>query len=142
MIPGVGAPTADVVAVNFAFVAPAGTVMLGGTATADVWLASATTAPPVGAAAVSVTDPADDVPPVTLAGLKETDANETAAGADCGVTVRTDENGPNVPAELRARTRHHSRCVGRPLSVACEVATVTFAMKGELMNEELSTCNS
>jgi hypothetical protein len=36
-------------------------------------LASATTAPPVGAAALNVTVPVDPAPPVTLVGFKETD---------------------------------------------------------------------
>jgi len=137
--------TADVVAENAALAAPAGMVMLVGTLTTDVWLlASATTAPPAGAADVSVTAPADGVPPVTLDGLSETADSDAGAGAVvvCGVKRRTDENGPATPAELRARTRHPSRCAGKPLSVACEVVTVAFATKGELIVDELSSCTS
>ena len=113
-----GAPTADVDAVNVALADPAGTVMLGGTPTMDVWLLARTmNAPPLGAGAVRVTVPADEAPPVTLDGLSETEASE-AGGAvvDCGVKRRTAEKGPNTPAPLRARTRHHSRCAGSPLS--------------------------
>lgn len=39
------------------------------------------------------------------------------AGA-CGVKLRVEENGPNRPAALRARTRHHSCCAGKPLRAA------------------------
>ena len=135
--------TAVVVAVNGAVVAPEGTVTLVGIVTADDWLlAKVTIAPPLGAAAVSVMVPVDEVPPVTVAGLNETDANDATAGADCGVKRRTDENGPKVPAELRARTRHHNRCDGRPLSVTWDAVTLTFATNGELIVDELSTWTS
>jgi hypothetical protein len=39
-------------------------------------------------------------------------------GADCGVKLRTDENGPNVPAAFHARTRHQSCWAGSPLIAA------------------------
>jgi len=62
--------------------------------------------------------------------------------AACGVKRRVDENGPKTPAEFRARTRHHSRCAGRPPIEACDTLTVGFAVKGEAMVEELSTWTS
>jgi hypothetical protein len=51
-------------------VAPAATVTLTGTEATEVLpLASVTTAPPAGAAALNVTVPVDPVPPVTLVGF-------------------------------------------------------------------------
>jgi hypothetical protein len=69
MVTGVAAVTALVVTVNVALVAPAATVTLAGTAAADALLDRETTAPPLGAAPLSVTVPVDDAPPLTLVGL-------------------------------------------------------------------------
>jgi hypothetical protein len=78
--------TDDVVAANVAVVAPAAIVTLAGTfAAAVLLLVSDTTAPPDGAAELSVTVPVDPVPPVTLTGLTEIEDN-VAAGAG-GFTV-------------------------------------------------------
>jgi len=52
--------TMDVFTVNFAVVAPAGTVTLAGTLAAELLLVSATMAPPAGAAALNVTVPVAD----------------------------------------------------------------------------------
>ena len=60
--------TAVVLTVNVAVVAPARTVTLAGTVAAASLLERLTSAPPVGAAAVSVTVPVDEFPPVTVAG--------------------------------------------------------------------------
>lgn len=63
--------------------------------------------------------------------------------APCGVKLRTAENGPNTPAEFRARTRHHSCCAGRPdASDACDDVTVGLATNGEAIVDESSTCTS
>jgi hypothetical protein len=77
-------PTATVVAVKVALVAPAATVTLAGTvATAVLLLPSVTTAPPAGAALLNVTVPVEDAPPVTAAGL--TDTEDTAGGFSVSV---------------------------------------------------------
>ena len=56
--------------VKFALALLAGTVTVAGTAATDVLLLDKlTTAPPVGAAAASVTVPVDEVPPFTVSGL-------------------------------------------------------------------------
>jgi hypothetical protein len=61
----------------------------------------------------------------------------------CGVKLRVDENGPNTPAELRARTRHHSCRAGSPAaSVVCDVVTVGLATSGAAIVDESSTCTS
>jgi hypothetical protein len=62
--------------------------------------------------------------------------------AACGVKRRTVENGPNAPDELRARTRHHSDCDGRPVRLTCDVVTVWFATNGAVMVDASSTCTS
>ena len=79
----VDAPTAIVVTVNVAVVLPAVTVTLAGTvATLVLALDNATTAPPAGAACVSVTVPVEVLPPTNVVGFN---ANEESAEA--GFTV-------------------------------------------------------
>ena len=67
--------------------APAGTTTFAGAGTSNgLELASATVAPPAGAAAVSVTVAMNDVPPTTVARSSASVASEVAAA---GVTVNT-----------------------------------------------------
>ena len=88
IVTAVEAGTVDVLTVNVAVVAPAATVTLAGTvAVAVSLLESATTAPPAGAAALSVTVPVDPVPPVTLAGFTLTDATVTGTGFTVSVAA-------------------------------------------------------
>ena len=101
------------VTVKLALVAPAATVTLAGTgATVALLLVSVTTAPPDGAAPVSVTVPCEELPPTTLVGLSA--SVESVAGPGGGGVVapllisntRTDDHAPAVPPLLRPRTRH------------------------------------
>ena len=122
--------TADVVAVNRTLVVPAATVTLDGTLTTAFALVSDTTAPPLGAVALNVTVPCDDVPPVTLVGLnvsEESAAGEGGGGCvvdACGSTRRTDDQLPATPAEFTPRTRHHSRRDGSDPIVTCDAVTL------------------
>lgn len=69
---GVLEDTVDVEIVNVAVVAPAGTVTVDGTdATVGSLLESATIAPSVGAAAVRVAVPVEELPPCTVVGLSD-----------------------------------------------------------------------
>ena len=79
------AATAVVVVLKVALVAPAATMTLAGTTATAALLDSVTTAPPDGAALVSVTVPVEELPPVTLAGLSARVFR--LAGGGTGVTV-------------------------------------------------------
>ena len=89
MVTEVTLATELVVTVNVAVVDPAATVTLAGTCAAVVLLlVNPTVAPPVGAAALNVTVPVDELPPVTLVGFRETEDKDTvAAGFTVSVAV-------------------------------------------------------
>jgi hypothetical protein len=75
-----------VLTVKVALVAPRGTVTVGGTvATLVLLLDRETSAPSLGAGPLSVTVPVEELPPVTLAGLRLSDERVGAGG----VTVST-----------------------------------------------------
>ena len=81
-------PTAEVVIVNVALVAPAATVTLAGTWAAVVLLlVRVTTAPPDGAGPVKVTVPVDEVPPITELGLRLTGVSAAAVTVRVAVLV-------------------------------------------------------
>ncbi len=65
-------PTAAVVAVKVALVVPAATTTLAGTVAALLSLESKTVTPPVAAAPFRVTVPAEEFPPIRLAGFRLT----------------------------------------------------------------------
>ena len=73
--------TADVVTVKALLVDPAGTVTLAGSEAAAELSESDTTAPPLGAAALSVTVPVDDAPPTTVVGLSVSDVRVSDGAA-------------------------------------------------------------
>src|SRR5437762_3469446 len=75
MVAIVPAVTVVVATLNVAVVAPAATVTEAGTVAAVLLLASITTAPPAGAAALSVTVPVLFAPPVTVAGFSVIEAS-------------------------------------------------------------------
>jgi hypothetical protein len=83
----VEAVTVLVATVKVALVAPAATTTLAGVlATLVLLLESATVAPPAGAAALRVTVPVEEFPPVTVVGFSVTDESVGGGGA-AGVTV-------------------------------------------------------
>jgi len=77
MVAVVEAVTVVVATVNVAVVLPAATVTDAGTDAEELESESVTTAPPVGAAAVSLTVPVALVPPFTLVGTIVTDVRPT-----------------------------------------------------------------
>lgn len=82
MVAAIVPPTALVEIVNVALADPAGTVTLAGTVTGSS-PDNETTAPPVGAGAVSVAVPVTELPPTTLDALSEIEE----IAADLAVTV-------------------------------------------------------
>src|SRR6266436_9060244 len=83
MLTAVDAAAALVLTVNVALVTPAATVTLDGTLAAVVLLLErVTTAPPDGAAPLSVTVPVEEFPPVTLVGFSESEDRERDAGTE------------------------------------------------------------
>jgi hypothetical protein len=79
------AVTADVVDVKLAVVLPAVTVTDAGVPTEELSSERLTTMPPVGAGAVKVTVPVDEVPAITLFGFID-----KLASAAVGFTVRVE----------------------------------------------------
>jgi hypothetical protein len=88
MVTGVEVATGLVLTVKVALVAPAGMVTLAGTLAAALLLDSAMTAPPLGAGPFRVTLPVgEEVPPVTLAGLKATEDRRGVGDVTVSVAV-------------------------------------------------------
>jgi hypothetical protein len=75
----------DVLTVNVALVAPAGTVTTEGTLAAPLSLARANCAPPAGAGPLKVTVPVEDcIPPSTLVGFN---VSEDTVGSGAGIAM-------------------------------------------------------
>jgi hypothetical protein len=89
----------DVVAtVKLAVVEPAATVTLAGTEVAVELSESETSAPPLGAAALSVTVPLDELPPTTLLGLTDTDESDALGGGEEPAVISSSACFPGLPA--------------------------------------------
>lgn len=101
MLAEVDAVTELVVTVKLALLLPAGTVTLAGTVTADELSESDITAPPVGAAALKVTVPVEELPPITLDGLRET-VLRVAVAALPNRNVNGADHSPKLPARSAA----------------------------------------
>jgi len=69
--------TVVVVTAKVTLVPPGATVTVDGTVADALSLDSETEMPPLGAALLKVTVPVEDVPPVTLVGLRDTDDSAT-----------------------------------------------------------------
>src|SRR5437870_13862620 len=99
MVTEVDVATGFVLTVKLALVAPAGTVTLAGTvATPVLLLDRLTTAPPPGAAALSVTVPVDELPPVTLDGLSLSEA--TGGRGASSAEIEDDREGAVYDPEM------------------------------------------
>ena len=87
MVTRVDAPTALVLTVNEALVAPAATITLEGPlVTAILLLERTICAPPAGAGPLSVTVPVEEFPPVILVGFRTTE-ERVGGGGGAGVNV-------------------------------------------------------
>jgi hypothetical protein len=118
--------TAVVVTVNVAVVAPAGTVMLAGTLAAPLLLESATCAPPVGAAPLSVTVPVGDcVPPVTLAGFSVSEET-VGSGGDVTLSVAVWATPPKDAETVTVVDADATLVVTVKLALVAPAATVTL----------------
>lgn len=126
---------ACVLTLNVLLVVPAATVTLAGTVAADVLLLdSATTAPPDGAGPVSVTVPCDEVPPATLAGLRE--IAESVGCAVPGVTVSTVAHVVFNRAHTRASVVDDTDVVAT-LNVAVDAPAGTVMLDGTVAGPAL-----
>jgi hypothetical protein len=116
--------TVPVVTVKFADVAPAATVTDAGTVAAELLLESETVTPPDGAAALRVTVPVDDAPPVTLAGLSDSELRLTVGVVDVPPGDRVTELAP-AGAEKRREPFDVDVCV-----VDDEPAVIVYVVFG------------
>src|SRR6266850_2249801 len=128
IVTGVDALTAAVVIANVALVLPAAIVTLAGTVAALVLLLdSVMTAPPAGAALVSLAVPCEAVPPVTLVGFTETDESDAGGGGGETVNAALLVAPPNEP-EIVTDVDEATGCVVTVnVLLVLPAATVTLA---------------
>src|SRR3989441_12848572 len=117
MGPEFGGPPGLALTVKDAVVPPAGTVTLDGTVAAPVLLLDRlTTAPPLGAAALSVTVPVEELPPVTVDGLRVSEESVGGGGVRAGAADRPPQDQePETDAEVgsgRGREREKVEVAG------------------------------
>jgi hypothetical protein len=129
------AVTAFVVTVNVAVELPAATVTEAGTTAEVLELESATTAPPAGAALVSLTVPAALVPPFTLDGVTVTDVRPTIVSVSEMVF-------PEKTPLMLGLAVHSAACVAMG-NVADELPAGTVTLAGtaasELLEDSVTT---
>jgi len=131
--------TALVVTLKVALVAPAATVTLAGTvATVVLLLDSATTAPPAGAALVSVAVPCAALPPTTLVGLSVIADSADAAGGGAAAAFTVSEvealnrNSPEIVTAVSAVTdvvAMGNVALAAPAGTVTLAGTVAFAFE-------------
>ena len=130
--------TEEVVIVNVALLAAAGTTTLAGTCAAAVLeLVRVTVAPPLSAGPLSVTVPCELLPPSTLVGFIVTDA--TVEGAEIvsvrfAVCVRA---GLLESATLKARGVLATVAVGVPVMAPVEAFRVKPAGREPVVNDQV-----
>jgi hypothetical protein len=126
IVADVDAATELVVIVKLALVEPAGTVTLAGVLAALELSDSDTVAPPLGAAALNVTVPVDEFPPVIEAGLTDT-AESEAAGADGFTVIVVDRNTLSSTAVIWALVVKLGNVVTGNVALVAPPGTVTLA---------------
>jgi hypothetical protein len=93
---------------NVAAKALASTITRAGTRAFEGSLeVSSTLAPPAGAGSPNVTNPWDEMPPTTLAGVRVSAATVAAKGGGGYSKLRASLQAPAAPVESTPRTRHH-----------------------------------
>jgi hypothetical protein len=87
-------------------------------------LDSVTTAPPAGAALVSVAVPCELLLLYNRRRAERDRREQGGDGADCGVKLRTADHAPAVPAEFTPRARHQCWTPASVLAVNCDTVSV------------------
>jgi hypothetical protein len=130
IVTGVEAPTAVVVTVNVALVAPAATMTLPGTVAAVLLLDSVTLAPVDGAALVSVAVPCDVLPPVTVVGLSAIADNVGCPGGGAAPALTVNDIAAlsrSRPVIVTAVSEVTGDVAIGNVALAAPAGTVTFA---------------
>jgi hypothetical protein len=125
MVTEVEVVTVVVVTVKERLLAPAGTVTLAGTVAALESSDSETTAPPLGAAALKVTVPVAELPPLTLVGLTVTLESATL-GADGFTVIDENTNPVSIWAESWTEFRELGNVVTWKLALVAPAGTKTL----------------